>query len=136
MSADFTYAALVADRTDIAGVLFAAQLLDEPTPNTGWTFGAKLFEKLDDMRYLFLIASDPQRVVNGAPLVHMAQDADTLSACVLGQLSELEGRGQWITLGTDQTKGLVHSLVRKSAAKGECVLEPRFGEVPRRGFSS
>jgi hypothetical protein len=122
MSADFTYAALVADRTDIEGVLFAARLLDEPTPNNGWTTGAKLFEKLDHP-YLFMIATDRSRCLNGAPLVHICQDRDTLSACALGLLSELEGRGQWMGLGSPETRSLVHELVQASAAKGECVLE-------------
>jgi len=124
MSADFTYYALVADRTDIRGVLLAARTLDEPTPNDGWSIGAKLFEGLEDHPYLFMIAPDRARCVNGAPLVHICPDESVFRACVLGQLSELQGRGGWLTIGRPETRALLHSIAQISVARGECVLTP------------
>jgi hypothetical protein len=124
---DFIYAAIVADRSNISEVLLAARMLDEPTPNDGWTMGAQLFEGLDNAQYLLLIAPDRLRCINGASLAHLCGTEEIFRGCMGSWMSQLEGEGRWLTFGTADTKALVDSIALASAAKGECILSKAVG---------
>lgn len=109
--------AMVVDRSGIEAareyIGQAEELLKANYLPSGWSQGLKIFEGLENMRYLLMAADSPARVISGSPTVALGADDSVLRVSMLTLCKRLdEGTATlWMCHGGDATHDLMTELL-------------------------
>jgi hypothetical protein len=109
--------ALIFDRANLDTARKLVQELenDAPKPHeAGWSKGVALFESVEHMRYLLMVADGPGRVIGCSPRVAIGADDATLRAILEHTDGILSGRTvKWIIKCEPEAKQLVRDVLRE-----------------------